>query len=646
MQASFDARLTVFSGPNCPNLQCVEQILPTSTEVDQLVFQWVPEEGERQYVVVDAPDGVQGGEFNLTVIEIPSTASPLDSEADNPTPNDTFIGTDEPGESSTEVPTMGVESGEVPSEIDTLVFDSDEGALYYLFVESRSSTTGAYEITVEDAPEADPSAQALTYQPTPGLTISETEFPSYGPEETDSPTTIVRALRSSSKSENGPSTIITAPSGASTIFATIGGTDDQDHIDEKNEGNTQTNDFCSQALYFPIGSRRKGTIKSSTYDDEVALCEIESAGSGVWYLLFVSGGTVDVSFKSDFTPRVSLFSGQDCSSLVCVDSVRGSYADGTSGFLTFEVIESERYYLHVAGAIDLAIGDFDLSVQQARQPRNNICSSAYPLSTGVEVEGQMRYATNDSLPACGDPAASGLWYILQGSDQVIQAILDAEFDGQLIVFTGLSCDSIVTCVGASDTGRKGSFRWWAEQGVQYFIYLAKPDSNTNMTSGVFSFLAEVLPDEEPRRAAMELKQAGDDGSFESLTDEPTMEQTAVPSSAADDELLESLTAEPTTEQTAVPPSDGDGDSMESFTEAPTLMTEPTAVPSSAIGNDNCRAATRIEFSKTLFGSTKTASFENGKAPSCGDSLERSAWYRFRAREASVQVALEADFEAR
>ena len=95
------------------------------------------------------------------------------------------------------------------------------------------------------------------------------------------------------------------------------------------------------------------------------------------------------------------------------------------------------------------------------------------LELGDTLQGDTQFArsTDDSeFVVCGNSlggeySAPGIWYKVEGEGFPVQAAVFADFDVQLTVFSGASCDALV-CVD----GTEGTCHYIALVGFSYLVF--------------------------------------------------------------------------------------------------------------------------------------------------------------------------------
>ena len=509
------------------------------------------------------------------------------------------------------------------------IFNSVSGQKYFLFV---SGSTGAeFELSLEEITPALLLPDALagaTLPPTATLveevtnppssestvvTTSPTAAATFGEEattSTTSPTAGVTSVASSPSTVTGDESVAqtTVPNESVALDEAIL-TDAPTDMSTGDGKIAPTNDACSQPSFLPIGSSASGFTTNATFDETIPLCNATSESPGVWYVLFISGGPIEVSFAASFAARATIYQGLDCSSLACVSTMGSLFDGGTAGYTAFDALETQKYYLHIHGETDSDVGDFNVSVSQAESPPNNVCegASGFALSAGTSVEGRMRYATNDTLVSCGEmdeSLNSGMWYLYQGDDLNVEASAAAGFNMQIIVYGGNDCEDLV-CVGASSSGSESSISWVAEEGVEYYIYVASTEAELATRDDVFSLTLQHS------------------GSIRRL--QVSLESYQLKSAPVEMHL----------------------DSSQASTEIhlDTSQVAPLASTRQLPSNNFCTGSEQVEFGKMISSSTSAASSDEDPNP-CYSSLEKAVWYRVRAMDKPIEIKLKADFLSR
>lgn len=120
------------------------------------------------------------------------------------------------------------------------------------------------------------------------------------------------------------------------------------------------NDLCEDAITIACGELTSGYTINATFDD-VGVCGTSNTAPGVWYT-FIAGTTeytASLCNFANFDTKISVFSGEDCNNLICVDG--NDDACGLQSELTFTTEQFETYYILVHG-FGSAEGEFDLTL--------------------------------------------------------------------------------------------------------------------------------------------------------------------------------------------------------------------------------------------------------------------------------------------
>ena len=133
------------------------------------------------------------------------------------------------------------------------------------------------------------------------------------------------------------------------------------------------NNHCSLASELSVGQRVAGSTKFATMNGVLRLCsqsgtaEETLTAPGVWYLIRNIQGQHQVSLSSAYSAAVTVFVGDHCSNLSCMDGSNNlsldfaSSAKSASNTATWAAKDNETYYVLVHGK-DSMVGTFDISV--------------------------------------------------------------------------------------------------------------------------------------------------------------------------------------------------------------------------------------------------------------------------------------------
>jgi hypothetical protein len=242
-----------------------------------------------------------------------------------------------------------------------------------------------------------------------------------------------------------------------------------------------TNDQCESATTLNLDSPLNQTTALASIDD-VEICGTTSGGilsaPGLWYSVTGTGGAKVVNVESDFNVQVSIYTGENCDSLVCVDGRAGKDPRLTSVTLVWDSKGATDYWILVHG-FNQDTGNFQVVVSEVERPSNDVCSSAIEMKLGDTVAGSTNHSSldviTDSCGSANNNSAPGVWYYFRGAgNDTIKAIFVTGFDAQLSVFGGSDCSSLV-CIDGSDGDSplytSGSVTWASQAGEVYYLLL-------------------------------------------------------------------------------------------------------------------------------------------------------------------------------
>jgi len=243
------------------------------------------------------------------------------------------------------------------------------------------------------------------------------------------------------------------------------------------------NDLCENSILIEANEIYEGTTHfSSTTSDDPEVCGDASPSffGGVWYSFIGSGSREFVGVDS-YDAEVSVYSGPSCDDLTCVTGSEGGFFMGEYLYVSFNTTEGETYYFFVTG-IRSSRGNFSISILDAATPENDSCNDAVVLELGDTVQGTTTFASRADdfdFGDCGNSTSgnvsdAGVWYTIEGGGFPSQVSIQAEYDMQLTVMTGDSCETLECVDGTS--GFDGNFFsgqviWDAEEGTTYYIYV-------------------------------------------------------------------------------------------------------------------------------------------------------------------------------
>lgn len=179
------------------------------------------------------------------------------------------------------------------------------------------------------------------------------------------------------------------------------------------------NDLCSGAIELACGDSVSGTTDGATIDSEAPTCGPSITSPGVWYTFNDTSGLpgdimVSLCNGTTFDSKLSVYSGNDCSSLVCVGGNDDSC--GLQSEYTFATDGNTKFYIlvHSFGG---ATGDYtlDITCMPTPPPNDEIQNSIDVDEIGfpyVDPAVAMPAATTeDGNPqGCDLTGANGVWY--------------------------------------------------------------------------------------------------------------------------------------------------------------------------------------------------------------------------------------------
>jgi hypothetical protein len=171
---------------------------------------------------------------------------------------------------------------------------------------------------------------------------------------------------------------------------------------------------------------------------------------------------VDAQFDS----QLVVYAGS-CSNLECVagNDDGPAYSDYQSA-LNISTLPGATYHILVHGYSLSSVGTFTLEVLDPTSTppddnslggSNDKCNTAMDVEIGAVIPGDTSGTTVEvGLEACGGAStlgAGGLWYSLLGVGNSVLVGVQAEFDAQVLVFSG-RCD-VLTCIDGNDDNSAG-----------------------------------------------------------------------------------------------------------------------------------------------------------------------------------------------
>ncbi len=210
---------------------------------------------------------------------------------------------------------------------------------------------------------------------------------------------------------------------------------------------------------------------------------------------FDDGGCLDFDTDANCVAGGGTFQGpgSDCVSAMCPD-LRGACC--LAGGFCF--VDSEQVCIDSGGAFQTAGSDCETG---CAFPANDDCLTAQMLGTlPATTTGSTILAADDTVPACDNQAAPGVWYSFVGTGVETNATTcagfdpsgqaDADYDSTISVYT--DCGALV-CVAGDDDGPAGcgttsAVTFPTVSGVEYFVFVHgfAVDDLGNFTLSVFT----------------------------------------------------------------------------------------------------------------------------------------------------------------
>jgi hypothetical protein len=163
------------------------------------------------------------------------------------------------------------------------------------------------------------------------------------------------------------------------------------------------NDLCEKA-FGPItinpglGTFLSGSTVRAAADSQAPSCDSTSnaTASGVWYTVIGDGGLITASTctETDFNSHISVFTGDSCDQLACVDG--NNTGCGIQSLFNFESIQFETYYVFVHGFGD-ASGNFALRTFTPLQDLSSPQYEALDWMTNEDSTDLQSTMSNDEL---------------------------------------------------------------------------------------------------------------------------------------------------------------------------------------------------------------------------------------------------------
>jgi hypothetical protein len=137
------------------------------------------------------------------------------------------------------------------------------------------------------------------------------------------------------------------------------------------ESSRPQHDNCMSASVLQVGRKQASATSFATIDDALVCSPVSLAESptapGVWYTVRDKEGLLEATVESTYSSRLTVFSGDYCGELVCIEGTSGAAPDSTDLVATnassvrWTARSNEVYHLLVHGSGSL-VGFFELSL--------------------------------------------------------------------------------------------------------------------------------------------------------------------------------------------------------------------------------------------------------------------------------------------
>jgi len=246
---------------------------------------------------------------------------------------------------------------------------------------------------------------------------------------------------------------------------------------------------------------------------------------GVWYKL--EAGSVPPNevvqantcfAETKIVSTMSVFRGDSCSTLECVETDSISCKNGELGHVTYWSAESqEDYYLFIypvdnpdVDVDKLSDGSLFLNVLNYPQVVNDDCVTAIIVSIdGTAINGTTEGARpdmNTTDAPCGIESA-GVWYKVTGTGSSLRAttcLPGTNHPTQIHVLSG-SCDSLMcisveannfsVCSNLDIPTNSATVNWNSEEGIEYFVLVGSRDGSVGDFELVITEFDSVINDQ-------------------------------------------------------------------------------------------------------------------------------------------------------
>ena len=237
---------------------------------------------------------------------------------------------------------------------------------------------------------------------------------------------------------------------------------------------------------------------------------------GAWY--YIDGRTARLrastcSASTNFTNRISVFSGKQCDSRICINTgaepdpacTYGNATGVANGtYVEWDALPNMTYYILVHNVKDTESGVFGLTVKDiTKPPENNACTNAILLPDKINpLQGTTAGAAiNTGAMRCtgGEDLYPGVWYQIPAKDVETEATLSicsSYLSFNISTYVGscgaMDCADSTLQSGLNCSGGNGlatTSEWIAEPGKTYnvLIYASRTVGDQNVSPFVLVF---------------------------------------------------------------------------------------------------------------------------------------------------------------
>lgn len=132
------------------------------------------------------------------------------------------------------------------------------------------------------------------------------------------------------------------------------------------------------------------------------------------------------------------------------------------------------------------VSDIDAGCPVAPVPDNDECTNATVVTCGTSLTGETTAGATKNGEDTGCSLGRGVWYKYVGDNQAVTVNVDGSsysFDLEFAIATSTDCTSFVeiACVDEEYAGTPEEYTFFANEGVEYFIYVAYYSGNSTIT---------------------------------------------------------------------------------------------------------------------------------------------------------------------